>query len=184
MHPWSKFSKEEYEKRQFALKGTMGIVVVIMIALFYVQVRVIFNTPAQEVDNDPIELGLQFFNNVSEGFDDVSDDVSEVFEKIGGTLEDESKRFQGEQAVYSKLGDKLKLQPEDAVASEGEIGVEGEIDGTDSVSLEAEDAERDTATEAVEDSIEEPVEVVEEESTSSFPTSADVVAEEQNEAVE
>ena len=154
MHPWSKYSKDEYEKRKYALMGTMGLVGVIMIALFYVQVRVIFNTPVEKVDYDPLDLGAEFFHVVSTEFNQAGGEATETFKQIGDILEDESKRVQAEQAIYAKLGDRLQIQPEEAAASEGE-------------------PEGDAVLESDSEPIDS-IEIIAEESSSPFPTSHDV----------
>ncbi len=152
--------------------GTMALVGVIMIALFYVQVRVIFSTPVASVDHDPIEFGSEFFGNISTEFSDASDDVSQTFTQIGGLLEDESKRVEAEQAIYAELGEKLQIKPEDALASEGIVADEAPVEG------ESELVDEPGAVEAA-----EAVEVIEEVS-SPFPTAADVVVEDVTEVEE
>lgn len=125
MHPWAKFSPEEHARRRRALRGATIGVGALCAALFVLQMRVIFGTPSVAVENDPFQLGTDFFRSVRTDVQTVRTDVETVFAQLGEAMEREDRRRRSEQAIAEKL--RARLETSDAAAASSAPQDDGNI---------------------------------------------------------
>lgn len=102
MHPWSKFTPEEYARRRMSLFVVLAIVGVLVVALFVVQVRLVFAPP--DLSQEEAAATESFFDSVT----DLSERAGEAVGAFEAGLQDERKRLDAEQAITANVAGQLE----------------------------------------------------------------------------
>lgn len=116
MHPWSKFTPEEYARRRTSLYIVLAVVGVLVVALFVVQVRLVFAPP--DLSQEEVAATETFFDSVT----DLSERAGEAVGAFQTGLQDERKRLDAEKAVTANVAGQLEAA---AVASTEEESASG-----------------------------------------------------------
>src|SRR3989338_4302993 len=111
MHPWSKFTPEEYRRRRSGLYGVLAVVGALVIGLFVVQVRLIF--PPVNLSAEETQATESFFDSVST----LSERAGEAAGAFQEGLRDERKRLDAEQAVTARVAEQLTAEVESSDAT-------------------------------------------------------------------
>src|SRR3989338_5564183 len=101
MHPWSKFTPEEYRRRRAGLYGVLAVVGALVIGLFVVQVRLIF--PPVNLSAEETQATASFFDSVTA----LSERAGSAAGAFQEGLRDERKRLDAEQAVTARIAEQL-----------------------------------------------------------------------------
>lgn len=127
MHPWSKFTPEEFARRRMSLYAVLAAVGVLVVALFVVQVRLVFAPP--DLSQEEGAATETFFDSVT----DLSERAGEAVGAFQTGLQDERKRLDAEQAITAHVAGQLEAgeaEPAHEVPAEAEWVVDAPQDGS------------------------------------------------------
>lgn len=102
MHPWSKFTPEEYARRRISLYAVLAVVGVLVVTLFVVQVRLVFAPP--DLSQEEAAATETFFGSVT----DLSERAGQAVSAFHVGLQDERKRLDAEQAITAHVAGQLE----------------------------------------------------------------------------